>query len=181
MRYALIENNQVKDIFVEPEGFSIEECFHPDIVSLYIPCPDNIIEGDLYDPEIQKFVESPDRKLPNYSQWIIKLSEKKSKLGDYRSSLTPIINNLTMNITKLDEYKGKLSLVLSGVDDYVEVDGQLFSGDDFKLMIEALKNYESEKNSCMGIHLENIKSFNNAENIENYDYTTGWPETNISI
>lgn len=182
MRYALIENNVVKDIFVEPEGVSIEECFTPDVVSLYIPCPDtNIIEEDLYNPETLEFTESPDKKYPNYVTWVNTLKNKRENLQEYSNSLSPTINNLPMNIGRLGEYKTALGFVLTGVDDMVEIDGQQFTGDDFKLMIDALKKFEEDKGTTQSTHLSNINSFNNATDIESYDFTTGWPETTISI
>jgi len=181
MRHALIENNQIKDIFVEPEGVSIEECFTPDIVLLYTPCPENIAEGDLYDPETQEFTESPDKKFPNYTTWFNALRNKQEELYNHSNSLSPIINNLPMTIRRLGEYKTVLGFVLSGVDDMVEIDGQQFSGDDFKLMIDALKKFEEDKTNIRENHSSNINSFNNTSDIESYDFTTGWLETTISI
>ena len=181
MRYALIENNTVKDIFVEPEGVSIEECFHPDIVPLYIPCPENIAEGDLYDPDTQKFTESPDKKFPNYSEWFNALRNKQDEISEYGSQFVPTINGLLMSSSRIGEYKTALGYVLSGVDDLVEVDGQQFSGDDFKLMLAALKKFEEDKALTISTHLQGISSFNNATDIKNYDHTIDWPETTISI
>ena len=181
MRYALIENNQVKDIFVEPEGVSIKECFTSDIVSLYILCPENIAEGDFYNPETQEFTESPDKKYLNYVTWINTLTVKQGELYNHSNSLSPTINNLPMSIQRLGEYKTTLGFVLTGVDDMVEIDGQQFSGDDFKLMLDALKKFEEDKGTTQGTHLSNISSYNNAEDIDAYDFTTGWPETTISI
>lgn len=176
-----MENNIVKDIFVEPEGVSIEECFHSDIVPLYIPCSENIEEGDLYNPETQEFTESPDKKYPNYVTWFNTLRNKQEKLSNYCNSLSPSINNLPMSIQRLGEYKTTLGFVLTGVDDAVEIDGQQFSGDEFKLMIDALKKFENDKGTTQNSHLSNINSFNNASDIESYNFTTGWPETTISI
>lgn len=181
MRYALIENNQVKDIFIEPEGVSIEECFTPDIVSLYVPCPDNIAEGDFYDPETQEFTESLNKKFPNYSTWFDSMRTKVDEIYEYSNSLLPTINNLLMPYEKIGEYKNLLSLVLSGVDDIVDIDGQQFSGDEFKLMIDALKKFQDDKIANQNNHISNINSYNNVEDIDAYDFTTGWPETTISI
>ena len=181
MKYALIQNNQVQDIFVEPKEVSIEECFHPDIVPLYIPCPENIAEGDFYNPETQEFTESPDKKFPNYPTWFTTLRDKQEKTQEYFNSLSPTINNLPMSIQRLGEYKTALGFVLSGVDDMIEIDGQQFSGNDFKLMIDALKKFEEDKGTTQGTHSSNINSFNNAEDIDAYDFTSGWPETIISI
>lgn len=182
MRYALIENNQVKDIFVEPEGISIEDCFAKNIVSLYIPCPDtNIIEGDLYDPETQEFSESSDKKYPNYPDWFKALKTKEENLIDYSLKFTPTINNLPMSIQRLEEYKTALQFVLTGVDDMVEIDGQNFTGDDFKLMIDSLKKFEEDKKLVYSFHSENFNNLNYAADIDAYDFATGWPETTISI
>ena len=181
MCYALIENNQVKDIFVEPEGFSIEECFHSDIVSLYIPCPENISEGDFYNPETQEFTESPDKKFPNYATWFNTLRNKQEKIQEHLNSSIPTINNLPMFYQRLGEYKTALGFVLSGVDDMIEIDGQQFSGNDFKLMIDALKKFEEDKGTTQGTHSLNINLLNNASDIEAYDFTTGWTETTILI
>jgi hypothetical protein len=181
MYYALIENNQVKDIFIEPEGVSIEECFTPEIVPLYIPCPDNIAEGDFYDPETQEFSENPDKKFPNYPEWFNGLRNKQEELSKHSLELTPTINNLPMSFQRLGEYKTSLQFVLTGVDDSVKIDGQQFTGDDFKLMIEALKKFEEDKSAISSSHSTNINSFNNTSDIEAYDFTTGWPETTISI
>ena len=86
-----------------------------------------------------------------------------------------------MSYQRLDEYKTALSFVLSGVDDMVEIDNQQFLGDDFKLMIDALKKFQQDKGVSLDNHLLNINSFNNASDIESYDFTTGWPGIDISI
>jgi hypothetical protein len=181
MRYALIENNQVKDIFIEPEGVSIQECFTPEIVSLYIPCDDNIAEGDFYNPETQEFFESHDKKFPNYPEWFSSLRNKQEEVSKYSLELNPTINNLPMSIQRLGEYKTALQFVLTGVDDIIEIDGQQFTGDDFKLMIDALKKFEEDKATTQASHSANISTFNHASDIEAYNFTTGWPETTISI
>jgi hypothetical protein len=181
MRYALIENNVVKDIFEEPEGLSIQECFCPEIVSKYIPCPINIAEGDFYDSNTNQFDENPDKKFPSYADWFVSMISKRHELYEYSSKLNPIINGLLMNFERLTEYKTALSLVISGVDDMVEIDGKEFTGDDFKLMINALKKFNEDKTSSLGEHSVKINSLNHASHIDAYDFTTGWPETNISI
>lgn len=182
MRYALIENNIVKDIFNCPEGTTIEECFHPDIVNQYIPCPNiNIIEGDLYDSEAQNFTENPNKKYPNYSEWYEALKNTQNAISEYFDSLNPIINNFTMYYQNLQKYKSVLSLVLSGVDDVIEIDGHQFNGDEFKLMIDSLKEFQKNKGDAHRNHLITINSFNSAEELSSYDFTTEWPEINISI
>jgi hypothetical protein len=181
MRYALIENNQVKDVFKEPDGFSIQECFCPEVASMYIPCPFNISEGDFYDPNTNQFSENPDKKFPSYADWYHSMVSKTQQLSEYALELNPTINGLPMNFARLTEYKTTLSLVISGVDDVVEIDGKEFTGDDFKLMISALKKFNEDKQSVEIEHSNKINSLNNFEYIITYDFTTGWPETTISI
>ena len=181
MRYALIENNQVKDVFDEPEGFTIQECFCPELASKYIPCPIHICEGDLYDPGSGDFSENPDKKYPSYADWFNSMVTKTEQLAEFFSNLNPTINDLLMNHGRLTEYKTALSLVISGVDETVEIDGREFSGDDFKLMINALKEFEKNKLEASRTHSEKINSFNTASDIDSYNFTTDWPEALISI
>lgn len=181
MRYALIENNQVKDVFEEPQGVSIQECLHPDIVSQYIPCPGNIDIGDLYDSRLNKFSENPDKKFPSYADWSNSMRTKAEQLSQFSLNLNPTINGLEMNNERLAEYKTALSLVISGVDEMVEIDEREFTGDDFKLMINALKEFEKNKLVSHSAHLQKISSLNNASDIDACDITTEWPETIISI
>ena len=142
MRYALIENNQVKDIFVEPEGVSIEECFTPEIVSLYTLCSDtNIIEGDFYNSETQEFSENPNKKFPNHSIWFKSLRKKEKELSEYISNLLPNINNLPMFIQRLGEYKTALQFVLTGVDEVIEIDDQQFTENEFKAILKYVGGY----------------------------------------
>lgn len=181
MRYALIENNQVKDVFEEPEGFTIQDCFCPELVSKYIPCPINITEGDFYDPNTNQFDENPDKKFPSYADWFHSRKTKTEQLSSYVLELNPIINGLPMNFARLTEYKTALSLVISGVDDVVEIDGREFTDNDFKLMINALKKFNEDKTAIEIDHTNKIDSLNHASHIDAYDFATGWPETNISI
>lgn len=179
MKYALIQNNQVQDIFIEPEGFTIEECLHEDVRTLYIPCPDNVTMEDFYNSKTKKFSKNKDKKLPDYTTWIDALQNKTEELNTYSSKLNPTINNLPMSFQRLGEYKTVLGFVLTGVDDMVEIDGQQFSGDEFKLMINALKKFEEDKSTTQSTHSSNINRFNNATDIDAYDFTTEWPDINI--
>ena len=181
MRYALIENNQVKDIFIEPEGVSIEDCFTSEVASLYIPCPSNIAEGDFYDPDTQEFTENPDKKFPNYSEWNKSLNDKLSKITEYSLNLNPTINGLPMNFGSMDRYVTQLGLASNGITPDVEIDNQSFTADDFKLMISSLNQFEKDKGGVRVMHSDNISSLNNATDIDAYDFSTGWPETIISI
>lgn len=43
MKYArLNEENVVLEIYIPPEGFTINECFHPLIAEQFIQVPDNV-------------------------------------------------------------------------------------------------------------------------------------------
>ena len=42
MKTARIQNNVVAEILVPVEGFTIDQCFHPDIVAQLIPCSDEV-------------------------------------------------------------------------------------------------------------------------------------------
>jgi hypothetical protein len=181
MRYALIEDNQVKDIFIEPEGFSIEDCFTPEIAFLYILCPDNISEGDFYDPDTQEFTENPDKKFPNYTDWFNSLRNKETEILNYAVNLNPTINGLPMNIGSMNKYVTQLNLATNGITPDVEIDNQSFSVDDFKLMLISLNQFEKDKDSARNLHSSNISSLNDATDIDAYDFSTGWPETIISI
>jgi hypothetical protein len=181
MKYALIQNNQVQDIFIEPEGFTIEECLHEDIRALYIYCPDNITVDDFYNSETKEFSTNPDKKLPDYTTWIEALQNKTEELNTYSSSLNPTINNLSMFIGRLNEYKTSLGFVLTGVDENVEIDEQQFSADDFKLMVAALKKFEEDKSTTQSTHSSSINALNNATDIAAYDFTTAWPDINITV
>ena len=48
-KYARIENNTAVEIFTPPDGFTIAECFHADVVSLFSACPDNVTVGSTMD------------------------------------------------------------------------------------------------------------------------------------
>ena len=181
MRYALIENNRVKDIFVEPEGVSIEECFHADIVSQYIQCPDNIDVKDLYDPITSQFSEDPDKKYPSRSQWDVSFQNKAEEFASYSFNLNPTINNLEMTINRMDEYKKVLSDALVGVTDNVEIDNNNYDSVIFKQMIEALKTFESGKKIWIDNNMQNIFNLNSASEVENYDFNSQSIHTVINL
>lgn len=182
MKYARISNNEVIETFIEEHGFTIEECFHPDIVSTFIPCPDNIDEGDFYDPDTQEFAVNPNKKLPNYPQWANSLTNKQNELQQYSLNIIPIINGVQMSIEKIDEYKDLLKVITDDPNnDTIEFEGNQFTENDFILMIDALEMFYNDKSNVQNSHHENIILSNNALDIDAYDFTSGWPETNISI
>ena len=60
MKYARIDsNNVVVETFVPPAGVSISECFTPEIVSMFLECPENIEVHSLYQNNEWVYVEVP--------------------------------------------------------------------------------------------------------------------------
>ena len=49
--YARIVNGVAVEVFSPPEGFTIEECFHPDVVVQFTECPLNITANSTIDSE----------------------------------------------------------------------------------------------------------------------------------
>lgn len=62
-KMARIVDGVVVDVLVPLEGFTIEECFHPDLLAQYIPVTDDVqagwilTEDGLADPEAEAPVE----------------------------------------------------------------------------------------------------------------------------
>lgn len=53
MKYARVIDNFVREVFIEPAGFTIQGCFTPEIAQQFIQCPDHIeanwtIENGVY-------------------------------------------------------------------------------------------------------------------------------------
>lgn len=177
MKYALIENEIVKDIFIEPEGVSITECFHPSIADLYIPCPENIIEGDCYDSGTGIFTESENRKLPNESIWIRTLIDSNQKIFDYYKNLTFSINDITLYQPNLQSYKSAIEEANNSEETEIEIDGKTISVVDFVNMIAAFETYIGEIDAERSIHEDNTSMINNADEILSYDFTSKVPNT----
>ena len=57
MRHARIVNNTVVDFFDVPNGFSIEDCFHPDLINHFYPCNGDVEHGWLHDPTTGNFTK----------------------------------------------------------------------------------------------------------------------------
>ena len=56
--YAEINQNVVVNLFTPPEGFGIEDCFHPSLLFNFIDIGDNengVSVGDVYDPTEETF------------------------------------------------------------------------------------------------------------------------------
>lgn len=57
MKFARVINDVVVEVFSEPEGFAIDECFTPEIVAQFEPCGAEVQagwvrneEGELVEP-----------------------------------------------------------------------------------------------------------------------------------
>ena len=55
MTYARILGNTVLEVVTPIEGFSIEQCFHPDLVKNMVSCPTDVQAGWHYKPETRQF------------------------------------------------------------------------------------------------------------------------------
>jgi hypothetical protein len=55
MTYARILGNTVVEVVTPIEGFSIEQCFHPDLIKNMVSCPTDVRAGWSYDPETNAF------------------------------------------------------------------------------------------------------------------------------
>lgn len=45
MTYARVHESIVIEVFVVPQGFTINDCFTPEIVAQFEPCPDEVKPG----------------------------------------------------------------------------------------------------------------------------------------
>jgi hypothetical protein len=48
MQYARIFKGQVAEVFTPPSGFTLQECFHPDVVAQFVAAPDDVATGWSY-------------------------------------------------------------------------------------------------------------------------------------
>lgn len=58
MKYARIQEARVIEVFVVPQGFTINDCFTPEIVAQFEPCPDEV-EQNWIKQEDGTFVTPP--------------------------------------------------------------------------------------------------------------------------
>ena len=65
MTYARIQENMVVEIVKPVDGFSIQQCFHPDLLKNMVSCPDEVQSGWHYKPETGQF--SADGIFPDLS------------------------------------------------------------------------------------------------------------------
>ena len=64
MAYARIQGNTVAEIVKPVDGFSIQQCFHPDLLKIIINCPDDVQAGWSYDAETGAFTAPPEPEAP---------------------------------------------------------------------------------------------------------------------
>lgn len=44
-KYAYVVDGVAQDVVSPPDGFSIDDCFHPDLISSFIEVPDEVVKG----------------------------------------------------------------------------------------------------------------------------------------
>lgn len=52
MKIARITDSVVVEFLVAPNGFSLNQCFHPDILAHCVEVPDDTLIGDTYTPPV---------------------------------------------------------------------------------------------------------------------------------
>ena len=66
MKYARIANSIVLEVFTPPEGFTLAECFVPQLVAQFQACPEHVESGWILEAD-GSFSEPPpipERELP---------------------------------------------------------------------------------------------------------------------
>ena len=63
MKFARVINGTVQETFVEPDGFELKDCFHPDVAAQFEPCGDEVEQGWLKDSN--GFSEPPPQPEPD--------------------------------------------------------------------------------------------------------------------
>lgn len=58
MKYARVIDSVVQEVFTPPAGFTLQECFHPDLVIQFEPCPEEV-EGGWLKQEDGTFIAPP--------------------------------------------------------------------------------------------------------------------------
>lgn len=64
MSYARIQDNTVVEIVKPVDGFSIQQCFHPDLLKSIFSCPDNVQVGWSYDADTGAFTAPSEPEVP---------------------------------------------------------------------------------------------------------------------
>ena len=68
MTYARILGNKVVEVVTPIEGFSIEQCFHPDLVKNMVSCPAGVQAGWSYDSETNAFTAPAEEPTPTTTE-----------------------------------------------------------------------------------------------------------------
>lgn len=64
MAYARIQDNTVAEIVKPVDGFSIQQCFHPDLLKNIVSCSEEVKVGWSYDAETGAFTAPPEPEVP---------------------------------------------------------------------------------------------------------------------
>ena len=67
--FARISNGIVQEIVNPVEGFSIEQCFHADLVNKMVVCSGDVQVGWFYKPETGQFSE--DGNFPDMPEFVL--------------------------------------------------------------------------------------------------------------
>lgn len=51
MKYARVVDSVVQEVFTPPAGFTIEDCFTPEVVALFEPCPEEVEQNWIKEPD----------------------------------------------------------------------------------------------------------------------------------
>lgn len=54
--YAMIVDNRAVEIFTPPEGFSIDECFHPVVRAMFFEVPAGTVVNSTWDEATKKWI-----------------------------------------------------------------------------------------------------------------------------
>ena len=51
MKYARVVESIVQEVFTPPEGLTINDCFTPQVVALFEPCPEEVEQNWIKEPD----------------------------------------------------------------------------------------------------------------------------------
>jgi hypothetical protein len=63
MKYARVLDSVVQEVFTPPAGLTIEQCFTPEVVALFEPCPEEVEQNWIKEPD-GSFVAPPPPPAP---------------------------------------------------------------------------------------------------------------------
>lgn len=64
MAYARIQSGVVAEIVKPVDGFSLEQCFHPDLVKSMVSCPEEVQSGWSYNADTGVFTDPSAPEVP---------------------------------------------------------------------------------------------------------------------